>query len=187
MPARLQSVPGTAFFMSQTFQATPYSDCFDNSVLWDYRYSYEFRSFHNYTSDEFTFEKGMWPNRTSFVSDPEVPCSLMLDRDSNAFGNASIYSSWYFGYGGSQTTKFIMGQCKRVDSTPIGGAVVQCFRTSDDMFVSETATDDNGRFECKCPNTPTDTHYLVAYYDSATDLAGTTVNTLVPTRRDGSV
>ncbi len=186
MPFRLQAVPGTAFFMYQAFQATLYPDFVGHSILWDVWWDREYRGLTTKIHDEFSFNNGgRWPNRTSFVSDPAYPCSLMFERE---LGNMSVgnYAPWHFGFGGCQSSKFIMGQCKRADETPIGGAVVQCYRTSDDMFVSETTTDDNGRYECKCPNTPTDQHYLVAYYNSAIDLAGTTVNTLIPTYRDGT-
>jgi len=186
MPCRLISVPGTAFFMSQTFQATMDSNYSDDSALWDFRFCYERRSIRTRTDDCFTFTMGMWPNRTAFVSDPAIPCSLIEDRDSNAFGNAAVWDTWWFGFGGCASTKYIMGQCKNSVGTPLGGCVVQGFRTRDDMYIGETTSNDQGLYELACPNTPTDQHYLVAYYDSATDLAGTTVNTLVPTNRDGT-
>jgi hypothetical protein len=79
-----------------------------------------------------------------------------------------------------------MGQCKDGIGNPIGGAVVAGFITATNECVGVTATDDQGRYELGCPKSPGDQHYLVAYVDSSPDLAGTTVNTLVPTNRDGT-
>ena len=109
----------------------------------------------------------------------------MLDQD---FGNGGVFpfSPSYRGLGGNASRKHIMGQCKNAAGDPVGGAVVRGYRTSDDLFVGETTTDSNGRYELGCPNTPTDQHRLVAYYSGGTVLAGTTVNTLVPTQRDGT-
>jgi hypothetical protein len=80
-----------------------------------------------------------------------------------------------------------MGLCKNAAGDPLGGVVIQGFRTVDDLYIGEIQSDSNGRYELRCPNTPNDQHYLVAYYDSTPDLAGTTVNTLVPLWRDGSI
>lgn len=78
-----------------------------------------------------------------------------------------------------------MGTTKDASSVPIGGAVVQTFVTSTDAYVSETTSDDNGRYEAGTPNAGV-AHYLVAYIPGSPDRAGTTVNTLIPTNRDGT-
>lgn len=179
-------VPGTSFWMWAAFQGTLPADYDDRSALWGPAWAPEKRGPRTSRTDEFTFNKGRWPNRTGFVSDPASTPPGMLDRNSNAFGNAAVWDTWWFGFGGCASTKFIMGQCKNSSSVPLSGCVVQGFRTSDDLYIGETISGADGRYELKCPNTPTDQHYLVAYYDAATDLAGTTVNTLVPTNRDGT-
>ena len=129
---------------------------------------------------------GWWPNSSGFYNDPSTPSCLMFERNQQG-GLPTPFEPNHYGNPGCASTKFIIGTCKDSNGNPLGGSIVQGFRTSDDMYIGDTGTDDNGRYELRCPNTPTDQHYLVAYYDSGTDLAGTTVNTLVPTWRDGTV
>lgn len=85
---------------------------------------------------------------------------------------------------GNSGMKFIRGQCKDGSGNALGGAVVQGFLTANDVFVSETTCDDKGNYELGTVY-PAQNHYLVAYYAS-TNLAGTTVNTITPTNRDGT-
>jgi hypothetical protein len=86
---------------------------------------------------------------------------------------------------GSQGLKFIMGRVADSSGNPIGGAVVRGFRSSNNMFVRETKSDSNGMYELGTEFAG-EQHYLVAYVSGSPDIAGTTVNTLVPTNRDGS-
>jgi hypothetical protein len=102
--------------------------------------------------------------------------------DSPGF-HAGSYDAWHYGLGGSQTRKFIRGVCKNQAGDVLTGAVVQGFRTADDWYIGQAETNDKGEYELGCPQTPTDQHYLVAYYASG-NLAGTTVNTLLPKWRD---
>jgi hypothetical protein len=67
----------------------------------------------------------------------------------------------------------------------VSGAVVQAFRTSDDVLVAETTADSNGQYEAGRCETGV-SHYLVAYRAGSPDIAGTTVNTLTGTNRDGT-
>lgn len=87
---------------------------------------------------------------------------------------------------GTQTTRFIRGQCLDEDSNPSAGAIVQGFRTLTDAYVGEVQSNLDGTY-----NLPTDTpagtaHYLAAYKPGSPDIAGTTVNTILPTNVDGS-
>ena len=87
---------------------------------------------------------------------------------------------------GTQTIKWIKGQC--VDSTGAvaAGAIVQAFRTSDDAFAGEVnANSTDGKFDVPTPYVGAN-HYLVAYKPGSPDIGGTTVNTLVPTNIDGT-
>lgn len=86
---------------------------------------------------------------------------------------------------GNGATKFIRGQCKDSDGSPVSGAVVQCFLTGTDAIVSETTSQTDGTYEAPTPY-PGTQHYLVAYRSGSPDIAGTTVNTLIPTNRDGT-
>lgn len=86
---------------------------------------------------------------------------------------------------GNGATKFILGQCKDANGDGVSGAVVQGFVTATDSYVGETQCDSYGNYELGTVN-PGVPHYLVAYRAGAPDIAGTTVNTLQPTNRDGS-
>jgi hypothetical protein len=119
-----------------------------------------------------------------FYSDPAVPAALVfgLDESSDSPGD---WEPFHYGFGGSQSTKFIVGECRDSLGAVVSGAVVQGFLTATDGFVAETTSDANGRYELGTPN-PGAQHYIVAYRAGSPDIAGTTVNTLVPTNRDGS-
>ena len=86
---------------------------------------------------------------------------------------------------GTQTLKFIKGQCVDASGNVAAGAIVQAFRTSDDAFAGQVnANSTDGRFDVPTPY-PGVAHYLVAYKPGAPDIGGTTVNTLIPTGIDG--
>lgn len=125
--------------------------------------------------------KSKWPRGSFLSGDASTPLTLA----GNCAESGMVQYAWsVYGRGGHQL-KFISGQCVDSGGTAVPGAVVQGFRTSDDLFVRETACDDKGNYELGTEY-PGVAHFLVAYLDTATDLAGTTVNTLVPTNRDGT-
>ena len=64
--------------------------------------------------------------------------------------------------------------------------VVQGFLTETDALVRETTADSNGRYELGTEYASPTQHYLVAYSAGSPDIAGTTVNTLTATNRDGT-
>jgi hypothetical protein len=88
------------------------------------------------------------------------------------------YEPWEAAFGGYTRPNFIVGQTLDSGGNPIA-ATVQGFRTSDDLYVGETGSDNNGRYSL-----PTiylnDAHYLVAYRVGSPDQTGATVNTLIP-------
>ena len=86
---------------------------------------------------------------------------------------------------GNGSTKFIMGRCKDVAGNGVSGATVQGFRTVNDQFVRETVAGSDGSYEL-ATEYPGEGHYLVAYRAGSPDIAGTTVNTLQGTNRDGT-
>lgn len=76
------------------------------------------------------------------------------------------------------TSVFITGVTRDGTGTPLGSCVVQLFRAWDDVFIEETVSDGSGNFSVRASGSGT--FYIVAYKAGAPDLAGTTVNTLVP-------
>lgn len=122
-----------------------------------------------------------WPASRICSGDAAVPLGIC--------GQVDMDTGWAIRWikrcRGNGAVKFIMGQCKDAGGNAVGGAVVQGFLTATDAFVTETACDDKGYYELGTPNRGV-SHYLVAYRAGSPDIAGTTVNTLVPTNRDGT-
>jgi hypothetical protein len=73
----------------------------------------------------------------------------------------------------------ITGVTKDSAGSPLAGCTVQLFRTFDDAYRSEVVSDGSGTYVLY-PDV-TGPFYLVAYKVGAPDVAGTSVNTLVPT------
>ena len=179
--SRFLAVPGMGT-MYGFFQACLPDE--DKSSLWGVGWAYYKRAPTTQTQHGRTVDSGRWPSRSGFTSDPAgwMPACGACDRSCSAPGD---FENWSAQWGGTQAQKFIMGTTKDASSVPIGGAIVQSFVTSTDAYVSETTSDDNGRYESPTTNVGV-AHYLVAYIAGSPDRAGTTVNTLIPTNRDGT-
>ncbi|NVN88938.1 MAG: hypothetical protein HXX15_22930, partial [Rhodopseudomonas sp.] len=117
----------------------------------------------------------LWPTSKMMAGDPSAS-SIYFGQDAAEAGRFEAPSSISRG---STRPWFIRGTCKDSGGNPLGGAAVQCFRTSDDLFVSQVGCDDRGQYEVPTPY-PGVAHYLVAQYASGS-LAGSTVDTLIPT------
>jgi hypothetical protein len=87
---------------------------------------------------------------------------------------------------GTQTSNFIIGRVADEANNSVAGAVVQGFRTSDDAFVGQVESNVDGHYVLPTFNANNVAHYLVAYIPGSPDRAGTTVNTLIPTKVDGT-
>lgn len=134
---------------------------------------YHLRSTKNYnTTYPWTC---LWPSSKICSGDMSVPLGMFNDTSESS----GVYEHTMLGHSGKRRHYFIRGTCKDALSNVLGGAVVQGFRTSDDLFVGQTACDDRGVYELGTIYT-SDAHYLVAYYPGSPDLAGSTVNTLTP-------
>jgi hypothetical protein len=80
-------------------------------------------------------------------------------------------------FGSSGVT--VTGVTKNSTGAIIGAAVVQLFRTTDDAIIGETTSDAATGVYTFWP-TVSGPFYCVAYKTGSPDLAGTTVNTLIP-------
>jgi hypothetical protein len=109
-----------------------------------------------------------WPRGQSFIGDAVVDVGVQTVV---AWGE-------YDPVGGESSRVGFVGVTRDQYGTPLGGCVVQLFRTSDDLFIMETTSDSAGNFLLQSWYTP-DTHYIVAYKAGAPDVFGTTLNTLV--------
>lgn len=79
--------------------------------------------------------------------------------------------------GGSQSKK-VIGTTKDASGNPLGSCIVQAFATVDDTFLGQTVSDTAGYYVL--PVFYTAAIYLVAYKAGGSDVAGTSVNTIIP-------
>lgn len=73
----------------------------------------------------------------------------------------------------------ISGTTKDSTGASLGNCVVDWFNTADDVKLGTTTSDANGFYEFRTAGQPPNAYYVVAYKAGGSDLAGTTVNTLV--------
>ena len=183
MPGQLYAVPGTNTVYGM-FQATLFHD--GRSTLWTPTYDYEMRgpNTNRRSVAAWTEEHGWWPSRSGFVTDPAASTAAFMNQDM-AGHSSGAFEPWSYGDGGTQSLKFIMGRCKDQAGNGVSGATVQGFVTATDVLERETTANSDGYYELGTQWAGTQ-HYLVAYRAGSPDIAGTTVNTLTPTNRDGS-
>ena len=185
MPGSILNVPGGIIGVGNSMlQCTPNDP--ETSMLWQKMFCYEFRA-RNLQASEFgqSVNGGLWPSGNCMIGDPATfVCVDGNDSEGSSMGNMSYFEQWDVSLG-NQSQKYILGQCKDVNGVAIGGAVIKCYVTSGDIEEAQTISDSNGNFQCPCPFYNNVAHYLVAY-DASGLRAGTTVNTLIPTNRDGT-
>lgn len=87
---------------------------------------------------------------------------------------------------GTQSKNFLRGTCKDADGNVVADATVQAFVTATDTFAGEVAGNVDGTYVLGVEQSKATPHYLVAYKTGSPDIAGTTVNTLLPTNVDGT-
>lgn len=170
-----------------------FSQCLPNNVLentdlWGGVWQWQFRSATTFFQWDFSFNLSdvVWPMMHSGAfNDPGGAYGFfMCDQATDCIGGD--WEPWHYGMGGSMSSKYVMGQCLNSIGNPTPYAVVQGFVTATDGYVGEIMSDDKGYYEVRCPQTPSNQHYMVAYLSGSPDITGATVNTLVPTFRDGS-
>ena len=160
------------------------SDLYTGRYYWDYQHRgpqsnrYQGVQWHQ-----------LWPLSKMCSGDSTVSLTLLGNDISDGRIGAG-YEEWRYGEGGQLGQVFIRGQCVDMNGNPLGACTVQAFVTnpinignpngvSADVLAGTTITDSNGNYACPTPY-PGVAHFVVAYY-AATNLSGTTVNTLIPT------
>jgi hypothetical protein len=93
-------------------------------------------------------------------------------------GNLACWDTDLLLTGGQQAKKFI-GTTRDSTGTALGSCVVRAFVTSTGTFIGQVTSDTAGYFELPS-SAGAIAHYLVAYKSAGPDIAGTTVNTLIP-------
>lgn len=118
--------------------------------------------------------EGVLWSATKFIGSDANGCLFGMDAQST--GRWSAIAA-YEESGGQQCKKLI-GTCRDSTGAVLGSCVIQGFLSGSDLFAGQMTCDAAGYFEFCTPYTGA--HYLVAYKAGSPDVAGTTVNTLVP-------
>lgn len=82
-------------------------------------------------------------------------------------------------YRGTYARKKFAGRIINAVQTPVAGAIVLLFRTSDRLLVEESLSDANGYYELYSPHNSA--HFIMAYLTGSPNIQGTTINSLVGT------
>lgn len=141
-----------------------------------YNWQYQMRGAHS-VNKAVPFA-GLWPLSKMCSGDPSVNLTIMGGDVSDGRLGAG-FEEWAWGLGGQMGQVFIRGVCIDVNGNTLAGATIQSFRTSDGLLAGTTTSDATGNFQVGTPYAGV-AHYCNAYYTSGA-LAGTTVNTLIPT------
>lgn len=122
----------------------------------------------------------LWPGSSMTSGDKSADFGFFGHGQDGGTEYFQSWSPWQRSMRGNGRLAHFSGYTYNAAGGILGGAVVQGFRTSDDQFVGQTASDDNGYYTLGTPY-PSVQHYLVAYAAGSPDVAGTTVNTLTTT------
>lgn len=187
MPGCFRQVPGGVASYEAFYPQTLPRTCLEDTVIWDRRWCYQRRSpdTHPQWDQGFIATGCWWPMVKSGAFNDPAAAYTFLEGDYPGLGSGQ-FAGWEYGLGGSQSRKYIMGQCKDSVGNPVPGAKVTAYRTSDGFIAGVGYADGNGYFEVPCPNTPSDNHFLLAYVSGSPPYEGVTVLNLVPTWRDGT-
>lgn len=113
------------------------------------------------------------------INGDEVPAS-------GGISSRDLFEPYSMDGDGCQGRNFLRGTCKDSGGTAVANAIVQGFRTSDDLYLGEVQGNNDGTYVLGVEQLKAVTCYLVAYKAGSPDIAGTTVNTLTPTNVDGT-
>lgn len=87
---------------------------------------------------------------------------------------------------GTQSKNFLRGTCKDASDVAVANAIVQGYVTATDAYLGEVQGNTDGTYSLGVEASKATPCYLVAYKAGSPDIAGTTVNTLLPTNVDGT-
>jgi hypothetical protein len=79
---------------------------------------------------------------------------------------------------GARSNFGFIGTVRDANNSPVAGATVILFRTSDDAKIDKVTSGADGAYLLTTWYYP-DAHYIVAFYDGTPDVQGVTVNTLI--------
>jgi hypothetical protein len=142
-----------------------------------YNWLYRYRHLTPNTTRQYTPYFELWRPAQSMSGDQTTPLSVTgLDPGSVVYP----FEPFNYGDGGQMGQVFIRGECIDQYGNALVSCSVEAFVTSSNALAGTTTSDTNGNYACPTPY-PSIQHFIVAYY-AATNLAGTTIDTLVPTQ-----
>lgn len=107
-----------------------------------------------------------WPSRSGFVAD-----AAQIDSAAPWWGAPSNRS-------GCNGRLAFVGYTRNAYGSPLGGVTVRLFRTSSDELVAKVVSDANGYYTATSPYL--DAHYMVVHKTATPDVAGASVDTIIP-------
>lgn len=109
-----------------------------------------------------------------------------LDGGNGSLSMRDLYEPYSCDGEGTQSRNFLRGTCKDSVSAIVANATVQAFVTATDVYAGEGVSLSDGTYYVGVEQLKSTAMYLVAYKPGSPDIAGTTVNTLLPTNVDGT-
>lgn len=147
----------------------------DDTILWPPRWSYQKRSMRS-TNDRVGW-RSLWPNIGMIDG---IGAAVLGDNLDGSYEPFSCIG------GGTQSVNFLNGLCVDNVANPAAGANVQGFVTATDTFLGQVQTQEDGSYVLGIQASKATACYIVAYKAGTPDIAGTSVNTLLPTNVDGT-
>jgi len=117
----------------------------------------------------------LWPSPRFMSGDPGTPLAP-FSEDAVQMNRYGVYTAQDSGI---MSAKKITGITRDSAGNPLGSCIVQGFITSTDTFVGQVTSDSGGYYELPTIY-PSTQHYLVAYKPGSPDVAGASLNTIVP-------
>lgn len=153
----------------------------ENDARWDSRYNFQSRGPKTWRDRNWFV--GAWP-RGGWVGGGALGLDYTLLGDGGA--ERAQYEPYSCDGAGTQSRNAIRGTTVDASDVAVANAIVQGFVTATDAFVGEVQSGLDGTYTLMTEQLKTTAHYLVAYKAGSPDIAGTTVNTLLPTNVDGT-
>jgi len=136
-----------------------------------------------------------WNDRNAYYSRWSFGCRFGLGNVSGSDGSPSpgrdlasddLFEPYSVDGFGTQSAKFIRGVCVDSAGAVVASATVCAYRSSDFAFAGTAVSHQNDGSYAVPTTFPGVNHFVTAYKVGAPDIAGMSVNTLVPANLDGS-